>query len=1011
MSSESETSALSACPRCARPLAGTPPDGLGAALCPACGLEVGSAASSGALAPTRAAVTPAPRPGGTEVATPGGLAPTVASDADGPALVPDRIDRYEVEALIGRGGMGVVYRARDPRLDRTVAIKVVEFASGPDAHRRFEREAASIARLRHPSIVAVHEIGTYQGRSFLVMDHVAAGNLELHVAGGRVSPRRAAEIAKQVASALAHAHEHGIVHRDVKPENILLDADGRACLADFGLAREIAGSDRITRTGQVMGTPGFMAPEQLAGSFGPVGPAVDIYALGGVLHRVLAGEPPHGGGDVVALMRRIIGEDVPPLRQRVPSIHPDLETIVGRCLERQPSRRYASASDLAADLGRFLEGEVIAARPIGRGERAKRWARRHPIPSAVAVTAVAMLLVAGVFVVDARSRVRRDLVRTARTEAATAWAEFQAAIDEDAGPDRALGLGLEAVRRAATVEALVGDDGARAASHRALLAYGRVAGEAGQFRLAASCFESAAALGIDVAEARAAGEEVEAAERAIEEGHLGAIRAIVERARAGDLQRQAAYGDALFELLARPRPLVARLLARELDRVSEELRAVARDVLIGAREPTPDERRGGEVAIDGLPGAIQQLLDHPPHEPVDESTARTIHAAVRRLEARSGRPGSTVPRIASRQESIVGPEKVQLARLCCEALGRVRIADEATLGALARHLRAEWDENRAVAAGIALCRIGGAEAERILAGTLRHRFEGNGPFRHRVVLELPRLARVGDDAGEQSVAALVAASHDWTDKRRFDLALRDANAAIGRDPESATAWNARGRAHRFAGRPNDAIEDFGRAIRLAPTNTTFWINRGTMRYDAGDPDGMADLQRAVALGSRDAKLYASLGVIHSSEKRWADAIGAYDVALEIDPSNQLALINRGLAKARAGDPSAGIADCSAAIAVDPDYATSYAFRAACHTQAGDHARAAQDYGRALEKDPSLHAARVERAVSRWELGDLEGAELDLRTVLERAPANAPGVDRARALLPQLRARRRHDAPR
>ncbi|MBI3723224.1 tetratricopeptide repeat protein [bacterium] len=299
-----------------------------------------------------------------------------ASSAGEPA---PRIGKYVITGELGRGGMGVVYRALDTALRREVAIKMIldPTRAGPELLKRFEAEASATARLRHPGIVSVHEVGFHEGRPFLVMELIQGESLEALLRREPMAPRRAAEVIREVALALAHAHASGVVHRDVKPENVLVDKEGRPHLMDFGLAREVGEGQRMTVTGQVLGTPAYMSPEQAAGETRRQGPASDVYSLGAVLYRALVGKPPFEAPSIPALMTRVMFDEPDPPRRTHPKVHVDLETIALRCLAKEPERRYASATVVAEELARFLAGEPIVARPISGLERARRWARKN----------------------------------------------------------------------------------------------------------------------------------------------------------------------------------------------------------------------------------------------------------------------------------------------------------------------------------------------------------------------------------------------------------------------------------------------------------------------------------------------------------------------------------------------------------------------------------------------------------------------------------------------------------
>src|SRR5262245_29974299 len=296
------------------------------------------------------------------------------------ATVLPRVPGYEVEAVLGSGGMGVVYKAWHPRLHREVALKMLlagPFA-GPGELERFLREAETVAGLRHANIVQVYEAGDVEGRPYFTMEFVEGGSLAQKLAGTPQPARQSAALVATVAEAVHAAHQRGIVHRDLKPGNILLTADGTPKLADFGVARRLEGAAGLTQSGAPLGTPSYMAPEQAEGKTRDVGPATDTYALGAILYELLTGRPPFRAETATETLCQVVSQDPAPPSRLNAAVPRDLETICLKCLQKEPPRRYASAQALAEDLQRYGRGEPIAARPAGRLERLTRWVRRHP---------------------------------------------------------------------------------------------------------------------------------------------------------------------------------------------------------------------------------------------------------------------------------------------------------------------------------------------------------------------------------------------------------------------------------------------------------------------------------------------------------------------------------------------------------------------------------------------------------------------------------------------------------
>jgi WD40 repeat protein/predicted Ser/Thr protein kinase len=356
-------------------------------------------------------------------------------DRDRNPGAPVRFGDYELLEEVARGGMGIVYRARQRSLGRIVALKVLLAGafSGPEGRQRLRTEAAAAARLEHAGIVPVYEAGTWEGQPFYSMEFIEGRTLADAIRARSLSPSKAAQYVAQLAETIHYAHQRGVLHRDLKPSNILIDARDQPRIADFGLARVLdAGTGTegraggLTLPGQVLGSPAYMPPEQAAGRVpdADTGPAGDVYSLGAVLYEAITGMPPFQGESPAEVLARVRSEDPVPPRRLVRGVPVDLETVCLRCLEKSPHRRYHSAGELAEELHRFLRGEPVRASPVGRVGHAWRWMRRNPAIALLGMAAVGLLLsialvsvLAGVRVRASRDEARARLAESLLSEA------------------------------------------------------------------------------------------------------------------------------------------------------------------------------------------------------------------------------------------------------------------------------------------------------------------------------------------------------------------------------------------------------------------------------------------------------------------------------------------------------------------------------------------------------------------------------------------------------------------
>ena len=339
-----------------------------------------------------------------------------------------QLSGYEFLGILGRGGMGVVYQARQVALKRLVAIKVIhdEALADPEQVRRFQVEAESLARLRHPNIVAVIEHGTQAGCQYLVMEYVEGGTLGQKFAGNPQPPQEVARMVAILAEAIHEAHTQQLVHRDLKPANILLTTDGVLKITDFGLVKRLDPSSLKTASGAMLGTPSYMAPEQVRGDQSEVGPATDVHALGMILYELLTGQRPFAGQGTWDLLTRIKEEEPLPPRRLRAEIPRDLEQVCLKCLAKEPRHRYASAAALGEELRRFLAGETVTARPLSPAARGWRWCRRKPAVASL-LAGLLLSLLTGLGVALTLWRLAESQREHAETNLSLATANFELA--------------------------------------------------------------------------------------------------------------------------------------------------------------------------------------------------------------------------------------------------------------------------------------------------------------------------------------------------------------------------------------------------------------------------------------------------------------------------------------------------------------------------------------------------------------------------------------------------------
>jgi len=788
-----------------------------------------------------------------------------------------------------------------------------------------------------------------------------------------------------------------------------------------------------TRTGQLLGTPLYMAPEQAQGGLADV--RSDVYGLGATLYYLLTGRPPHEGGSVIEVVSVLASETppTPPSRLR-PEVDRQLETVVLEALAKRPERRYPSARAMAADLGRYLRHEPVQARPPSVADRLGAWARRHRGAVRVGAAASALLLAAGLGAVgwvaraeaEARRGARVAVVSEARRDAAEAWAAVAplgSGEVVEGGADLRTARALRALQRAQRWRDLApGDPDAAAAQHRAALQLGHVALGSGQWALASEAYAQAVGLGVDDAAARAARERVAVERRreaARREREVAGYLAAASRGELGE--RPGGLVDAVFAIARYRDPVTVAQLADCLNGVTAALEEAEARLLRGAdgAEPPPDLR-----------AALAARAAAPPGAALPAEHARVLAAARRRcVEAareRAGDGGAVAPPsyrrlAAAAQREAVGAGSLAAARLACDALGRIGVR-EGAVAPLGRHLFAERDENRALRAAEALCRLGGSRA-RALVDRARARFGVNSTFGRRA----ERALAASRGGGEDELALEGDGADAYLDRGiallgrgRLEAAAADFEAAIARAPKDHRGRSNLGDARRRAGRLEEAVRALERAAELAgdrpgisvslgylalerrrldeaaahfaaalardPEAADAWHGRAAVGLQRGDLEAaLRDVDRAIALEPDWPALYSLRAAIHRRAGRFERALADLERVLRADPDAVDARINRGNVYLSTGDPVAAIAEYDDALERDPRAALALESRAFARLLLGQARQALRDAERATALDPRLQRAWRFRGRARLQLGDPAGAVADLDRALELDP--------------------------